>query len=127
MLVKLIRTIQNDKMTIGNLFVADEFSCNTLELPWKDNQPFISCIPPGTYTCSKVLSKRHGTTFQIDDVPGRDGILFHVGNFPKDTEGCILLGRHIGNDRDMIYNSGTAFNEFTATLWKVDKFTLEIS
>lgn len=26
------------------------------------------------------------------DVPGRTGIMFHVGNSPSDSRGCILLG-----------------------------------
>ncbi len=30
----------------------------TLELPWRDNQRNISCIPAGSYTCRQRISNR---------------------------------------------------------------------
>ena len=37
------------KYTLGNLYYNDELICYTIELPWKNNQKSISCIPPGLY------------------------------------------------------------------------------
>ena len=52
--VKLLieRYSHGEKQTIGNMFGLSEvghviFECDTLELPWLDNQKRISCIPKG--------------------------------------------------------------------------------
>ncbi len=42
------------------------------------------------------------------DVPGFTGIRIHIGNFPKDTEGCILVGTKLGIDK--VVNSKIAFD-----------------
>ncbi len=64
----------------------------TLENPWKDNIPYKSCIPFGTYTIKRHLSPKFGETFMVTDVPNRSHILFHCGNQHTDTYGCILTG-----------------------------------
>ncbi|MEO8588693.1 MAG: DUF5675 family protein [Flavobacteriales bacterium] len=42
-------------------------------------------------------------------VPETRAILIHIGNFPADTEGCLLPGT--GQGTDQVTNSGVAFNE----------------
>ena len=64
----------------------------TLEPPWKENGRNVSCIPKGIYRLKKKTSKSKGFCFEVLDVPERNGILIHRGNFPKDTQGCILPG-----------------------------------
>lgn len=79
------------------------FDCRTIELPWKDNQKNISCIPEGTYEAEHYLSESRGDTYKLKDVPGRTSILIHVGNWAgdisqglkSDSEGCILLGQDV--------------------------------
>ncbi len=79
------------------------FSCATLELPWRDNRPNISCIPPNTYPLAWRVSKRW-KAFHIQNVPGRSWILMHAGNFAgavkkgfkTNVQGCVLLGRRFG-------------------------------
>ena len=68
----------------------------TLELPWKDNKKEVSCIPSGFYTNVKQFSSTGhlGKWLEIPNIPGRDNIRFHRGNYPKDTEGCILVGEY---------------------------------
>lgn len=39
-------------------------------------------------------SEKYGKHFYVKDVPGRDYILIHPGNFVSQTEGCILIGRN---------------------------------
>lgn len=76
--------------TNGVLLLNKKVFCNTIELPWKHNQPMVSCIPEGRY----LLSKRHSTRFDwhllVMDVPNRDLILIHpFNNALEESNGCI--------------------------------------
>ena len=87
----------------------------SLEPPDKNNQPFISCIPAGVYTCKNIMSSRFGATYEVTDVPGRSSILFHKGNFTKDTAGCVLVGEQfevVGASESAVLSSGKGFGEF---------------
>jgi hypothetical protein len=98
--LELVRTLSDDQGTSGVLVGADRLY-HTLELPWRDNQRKVSCIPAGIYQCAIVKSPRFGRIYSVLDVPGRSHILIHSGNFAGDkalgfdshVEGCILLGR----------------------------------
>jgi hypothetical protein len=82
--------------TLGRIVVFDgnkvklQIAC--LELPNLDNRHEVSCIPEGKYEVHKVHSPKFGKCFQVVDVPERDNILFHAGNYASDTKGCILPG-----------------------------------
>jgi hypothetical protein len=82
--------------TQGSLFVLFGyelmFSCKTIELPDLGNQHDISCIPAGCYSVVKYDSPNKGKIFLFENVPGRDGIEIHAGNYKRDTLGCILVG-----------------------------------
>ena len=56
----LRRDDQNDIRTLGAMFDGDERICETLELPWRDNQRGISCIPEGIYECKLAHSPSRG-------------------------------------------------------------------
>lgn len=88
----------------------------TLELPWKQNQKSISCIPDGIYNVSPYWSKRFGQCFHLLNVPDREAILIHKGNFAgdissgykTDSHGCILIGLEFGliqNQRAILKSS----------------------
>ena len=101
----LHRLQEDDKQTLGALvaYCGTEqiFSCKTLELPWLNNQPFISCIPKGEYVAQKRFSDTYGWHWHIKDVDSRYLILVHAGNFHRDTEGCVCVGRdHVDIDND---------------------------
>ena len=64
----------------------------TLEPPWKNNEKNISCIPCGLYQCEFHISPKFGPTYQVKGVPDRTHILFHKGNYTKNTKGCVLVG-----------------------------------
>lgn len=67
-------------------------SFTILELPWRDNTKNRSCIPAGEYVVKRRGSPTYGDHLAIQNVPDRTDILIHWGNFPKDTEGCLIVG-----------------------------------
>lgn len=92
----------------GVLLVDGDPFCLTVERPWLDNKPKISCIPEGKYSCTRREDAMlaHGMvklTLQVNNVPGRAGILFHHGNSPKDSEGCILVGTYFAKMPDGVW------------------------
>lgn len=96
MRIEVLRTIDNGKQTNGVLYVVDEdkilFECYTLELPWKDNQRRVSCIPEGEYKGIKHHSPKFGNSVWIQDVPNRSEILIHPANYVRQLLGCIAVG-----------------------------------
>jgi len=92
----LIRTYL-EHCTIG-VFVAQSpggnvlMECSMLELPWRDNTRKISCIPEGKYRVRIRRTDKFGQHYHILDVPGRDSILQHGGNYTTDILGCQLPG-----------------------------------
>ena len=95
-MIRLVRITTGEDGTFGVLLKDDVPLCVTLELPWRDNQRDVSCIPEGWYQFRQVDSPRFGDTFEVRDVPGRTNILFHAGNTVEDSSGCILLGLSYG-------------------------------
>lgn len=76
--------------TNGKLSFADNFICDTIELPWQDNAVSRSCIPEGRYRVRKRFSKRFNSHLEIIDVPRRKYILFHPANVASyELRGCI--------------------------------------
>ena len=89
MSLELIRTYF-PQGTNGTLLFNGAAICSTIELPWKNNQPRISCIPEGTYRLVKRYSPHHKWHFELKDVPGRQLILVHPANDAmSELQGCI--------------------------------------
>jgi len=101
--VHLCRLRRSDQGTEGVL-LFNQTHCYTLELPWRNNQRQISCIPPGNYDVEIRLSNKYGRIYWVRHVPNRSYILIHSGNFAGDVKkgfkthvmGCILLGKVMG-------------------------------
>jgi len=101
--VALCRMSRSDQGTEG-ILLAGDFTCKTLELPWRDNQKQISCIPPGEYDVEIRNSNKYGRVYWVRKVPNRTYILMHSGNYAGDKSkgfkthvmGCILLGQKTG-------------------------------
>ncbi|BAW19017.1 hypothetical protein [Ralstonia phage RP12] len=101
----LQREESEDDGTYGTLRLPDGTTLNTLELPWRNNESKISCIPPGSYPCKKRPSAAFGREmYEVGQVQGRSGVLIHAGNaagsadkgMKADSQGCILLGMDRG-------------------------------
>lgn len=99
--IKIERYDHGKKQTLGTLFVMDgkrvHYTCHTLELPWKNNEFQVSCIPEGIYTVVRRYSAKFGHHFHITDVDGRTYILIHAGNYYTDILGCILVGKGLAD------------------------------
>ena len=114
----LKRIARREKYTIGHLYIDGEYFCDTLEdtdrgLSQADGLAVckrkkiagVTAIPTGRYrVLTNVVSPRFskfkqyqfcgGKLPRIINVPAYEGVLIHIGNYPKDTEGCVLVGRN---------------------------------
>lgn len=128
--IELKRIKKLDDRTIGSMIVNRSHSFATLELPWKNNEKNISCIPCGKYKLAKRWSKKYGNHLKVENVPNRSDILIHVGNYPQDTQGCILIGadlRDINADGELeVVNSKFAMDGLLSLLKDDGDISLEI-
>ena len=121
--IYLKRMQKNEAGTSGFVVIDSVFECYSLELPDKDNQRKVSCIPIGKY---EILERKEPTDMTmryrerygwfnfhlcLQGVKNRSGIYLHVGNTTKDSYGCILLGQQI-NTELFLSSSRKAFNAF---------------
>lgn len=125
--VLLLREKPSDEGTFGYWAIEGTWFYS-LELPDRDNQPNISCIPPGEYICTLRYSPRFKrNTYWVQDVPDREYILAHSANFAGDVDlgyqshlnGCIALGlgrgkliNKFGNKQRAILTSRLALTQF---------------
>lgn len=115
----LKRIFQNDKYTIGKLYLNDTYLCDTLEPPKYVNHP---CIDKGTYRIGYQYSNKFGRNMPfLLSVNGRVGIMIHTGNYPKDTQGCILVGRNL--QKGSVSNSKKTFDNVNSIIQGVVNLT----
>lgn len=114
----LHRLMKLEDRTLGRLIVFKDLEVvqtfATLELPWRNNKRNVSCIPSAFYNVVPRNTPKFGDHLHVLDVPGRSGILIHVGNWPEEIEGCILVGLRfadIDGDKKMdVASSRVAMN-----------------
>ncbi len=124
-----IRRAETVNGMVGILTINNFPCCLTLERPWDENKVNVSCIPPGKYSCKRVISPRWGDTFEVCDVPGRTLIRFHEGCTAEKSKGCILFGTFVGviDNHPAVLHSVTARRKFMDEMGGIDEFDLEIS
>lgn len=117
----LKRIARRDTYTIGKLFIDGTYFCDTIED--KDRglrqdmqssviraikRQGVTAIPTGRYRVTldvkspKFSQKRYEKSYgfcggylpRLINVNGFEGVLIHIGNTAKDTEGCLLVGRN---------------------------------
>jgi hypothetical protein len=89
MVLELSRTYFPDG-TNGKLECEGKMICYTIELPWKNNETKVSCIPDGKYFIKKRYSRKFHWHLEVIDVKNRKLILFHpANNALKELNGCI--------------------------------------
>jgi len=133
--LKLIRTSSSDQGTKGLLLINGEFFCYTLELPWDNNIPNYSCIPPGVYKLQRHMFRGRRRCYHLLNVPNRNWVLIHNGNLAGDTrkgyksnvEGCILVGKYFGklHGQDAVLCSTPTLRKLiTITKWKASEIEI---
>lgn len=100
--ISLKRNPSTALSTIGRVSLDNVEYCYSLERPEVQ-------IPVGTYSIEIRYSPRFNRPLpHLLEVPGRTDILIHAGNWPRDTEGCILVGLQKG--QDSIFQSRVALD-----------------
>jgi hypothetical protein len=134
--VKLERFMYSDMGTFGVLSINNTPVCLTVERPWLDNQPNISCIPEGFYKLglrdsgivSRTTKGRHERGYEVRDVPGRTYIMIHIANSMSDLKGCIGVGKRFGwmTNKLGVTTSAITFDEVMTALLPEEEHTIEI-
>ena len=101
---------------IGQLDIPGHHTYATIERPWVGNKTNISCIPEGVYECRPFSGSKFKDVWQLMDVPDRSYILIHAGNWAKDVQGCIAVGKALSDQEYMVINSRKAIDELRAVL-----------
>jgi Family of unknown function (DUF5675) len=76
--------------TNGKLECEGKLICIAIELPWKNNETRVSCIPEGNYFIKKRYSQKFQWHLEIENVQNRSLILFNpANNALQELNGCI--------------------------------------
>ena len=121
------RFTSDSDSTVSRVHVDNKFVCFGLEDEYREKKVASETrIPAGTY--SILLRKEggfhgkyvrrfpdmHRGMLHVQDVPGFQYILIHIGNTDEDTAGCLLVGEQaVTSKGEMRVNlSGNAYKEF---------------
>jgi hypothetical protein len=125
-----LERIYTDTGAFGWLGVGNNL-IHTVERPWRDNEPFISCIPEGLYVCKPRRYNKGGyeaiEVIMPEDSP-RSHILFHKANHPEELAGCIApnMDLRFVNGKGRGEKSREAFNILMAK-YRNESFVLKIT
>lgn len=144
------RDVKAAGYTMGRLYVDGKYFCDTVEDTDRGLTSDMTAgdiarvkvagqtaIPKGKYPVTlNVVSPRFGKRKQyafcegkvprLVSVPGFDGVLIHIGNSAKDTEGCILVG--VNRKYGFVYKSADTFRRLYAEMKKARMgITIKIS
>lgn len=146
--IRIDRIAKKSTYTIGKLYLNGVYFCDTLEdtdrgltqgMPLQKIKDLkikgATAIPKGKYkvtmnVVSPKFSKRatyqfcQGKLPRLLNVDGYEGVLIHIGNTAKDTEGCILVGQNkvVGQ----VINSTATFKKLYAEMLKYQTIILTI-
>jgi len=134
--LKLLRKDVTDDYIIGELSLFDNnkevFNSYTIERPWKDNEPYVSAIPPrpGEREKYKVDTLENSPSFNykhlwLRDVQGRTYIKVHIANKAEELNGCIAPGFDLGSGG--VLRSSDAMDELMSYFKVGDTTTIEIA
>lgn len=141
--ILLKRIARREAYTIGHLYLDGVYFCDTIEdrdrgltqemseaVIRTTKRKGITAIPAGRYRVTmdvkspKFSMKKYARNYGFCDgylprlinVKGFDGVLIHIGNTAKDTDGCILVGRNTKVGK--VLESGITFRKLYEKLKK---------
>lgn len=142
MKLKVKRVALKDTYTIGRFSIDGVYFADSLEDKVRDlNQDGDlnddgegkifgeTAIPYGKYKVELNVSPKFKRKLpRLINVPHFDGILIHAGNTPKDTHGCILIGKNtlIGKITNSRYYENILVNKIQKAIDAGEKITIEI-
>lgn len=135
--VYLRRILMTEHSTQGVVTHDGKILCVSIERPWLDNKPNVSCIPACRpydqgwhYIVRREDSPKFGPgTWHVQGVGVRTHIIFgHVGNWAKDVAGCMAFGMSFAPriKEGFIASSGEAVSNFKEYTQAWDEFRLVI-
>jgi hypothetical protein len=99
MKISVVRNKFSALATCGKLTSDVGFSCFTLEPAKKSAGIKPRLTDPGTYDLVIRWSHKFGMLVpHVEHVPDFEQIEIHIGNYPKNTDGCTLVGFDAGVD-----------------------------
>jgi hypothetical protein len=103
MIIEMYRGLATSLSIPGEMMIQGFHAAWTLERP-------AVAIPSGTYKITLYSSPHFGRLMpMLNDVPGRSYILIHWGDYPVNSDGCILVGELCS--KDAIWNTEKKFTE----------------
>jgi len=148
-IIRVSRDYKLPDYTIGKMYLNGVYFCDTLEntdrglhqdMPLEEIKkkkiPGSAAIPAGKYKvnmnqASDKYKDRAAYQFcgakvpRLVGVPGFVGILIHIGKYPKDTEGCILVGEN--KAKGQVLNSTATFTKLYKALQGYSDVSIEIN
>jgi len=109
--ISIERKLTTDNCILGYLTVNGTSICHTMELPFRGNINDISSIPRGKYDASIRTDRKLGWRIELKNVPGRQNVQIHIGNYTADITGCTLVGKTVDTDNCSVGQSKDAIRE----------------
>lgn len=108
-ILRLDRYGSTPRGTFGELRVSGYSNTfYTVEKPWQDNEPFMSCVPEGEYdlrwlpTTTQVPPSWGGHSWYLSGATvgvhtgHRTRCCLHIANVADNVEGCVGVGQRLG-------------------------------
>lgn len=104
--------------------------CHTLERPWADNEPYVSCFPEGLYRLVPFHSRKFGidtfafegatVSVQPDPQYQRNLCIIHGANWVHQLQGCVAPGTEasILQDKLAVTRSQSALNTLLQAIYE---------
>lgn len=119
--ITIYREYSSSECTSGYLAVNGQIICYCLERPWQNNQPLVSAIPAGVYSAHVRYDHADAWRIELDNVPHREHVEIHVGNWAFNSEGCILVGASLkADDLCVVLDSKAAYSKLRNLFYGTD-------